>query len=78
MELVKKNIHMDQIKGQAATQITLEDDVNISDSKPDAGKLIYEGNGRPCDSKGEDAISCNVSDGRGTSCPGLFGGQPAF
>ncbi len=42
MELVKKNIHMDQIKGQAATQITLEDDVNISDSKPDAGKLIYD------------------------------------
>lgn len=25
----EKNIHMDQIKGQAATQITLEDDVNI-------------------------------------------------
>lgn len=42
MELVKKNIHMDRIKGQAATQITLEDDVNISDSKPDAGKLIYD------------------------------------
>lgn len=42
MELVKKNIHMDRIKGQAATQITLEDDINISDSKPDAGKLIYD------------------------------------
>ncbi len=42
MELVKKNIHMDQIKGQAATQITLEDDVNIPDAKPDAGKLIYD------------------------------------
>lgn len=42
MELVKRNIHMDRVKGQAATQITLEDDVNISDSKPDAGKLIYD------------------------------------
>lgn len=42
VELVKKNIHMDRIKGQAATQITLEDDVNISDSKPDASKLIYD------------------------------------
>ena len=42
MELVRKNIHMDRIKGQAATQITLEDDVNISDSKPDVSKLIYD------------------------------------
>ena len=42
VELVKKKIHMDRIKGQAATQITLEDDVNISDSKPDASKLIYD------------------------------------
>lgn len=40
MELVKKNIHMDRLKGRAETQITLEDDVNISDSRPDAGKLI--------------------------------------
>ena len=42
MELVRKNIHMDRIKGQASTQITLEDDINISDSKPDASKLIYD------------------------------------
>ena len=42
MELVKKNIHMDRIKGQAATQITLEDDVNISDMKPDAARLVYD------------------------------------
>lgn len=40
MELVKKNIHMDRVKGRAETQITLEDDVNISDSRPDALKLI--------------------------------------
>lgn len=42
MELVKKNIHMDHNKVQAGTQITLEDDVNISDAKPDAGKLICD------------------------------------
>ena len=42
MELVRKNIHMDRIKGQASTQITLEDDINISDSRPDASKLIYD------------------------------------
>lgn len=42
MELVKKNIHMDRIKGQARTQITIEDDVNISDSRPDAGSLIFD------------------------------------
>lgn len=42
MELVKKNIHMDRIKGQAATQVTLEDDFNISDAKPDASKLIFD------------------------------------
>lgn len=42
MELVKKNIHMDRVKSQAATQITLEDDVNIPDAKPDAGKLIFD------------------------------------
>lgn len=42
MELVKKNIHMDCIKSQAVTQITLEDDINISDSKPDASMLIYD------------------------------------
>ena len=42
MDLLKKNIHMDRIKGRATTQITLEDDVNISDSKPDASKLIYD------------------------------------
>lgn len=42
MELVKKNIHMDRVKGQAATQITLEDDVNISDTRPDASKLIFD------------------------------------
>ncbi len=40
MELVRKNIHMDRIKCRANTQIAMEDDVNISDNKPDAAELI--------------------------------------
>lgn len=42
MELVKRNIHMDSQKCKVSTQITLEDDVNVSDSRPDAYKLIMD------------------------------------
>ena len=42
MELIKRNIHMDCIKYKAQTQMTLEDDVIISDSRPDATKLIMD------------------------------------
>lgn len=42
MELIKRNIHMDCLKCKASTQITLEDDINISDSRPDALKLIMD------------------------------------
>lgn len=42
MELIKRNIHMDCIKCKAQTQMTLEDDVIISDSRPDAAKLIMD------------------------------------
>ncbi len=42
MELVKRNIHMECQKCKASTQITLEDDVNISDSKPDAYQMIMD------------------------------------
>lgn len=42
MELIKRNIHMDRLKCKASTQMTLEDDVNISDSRPDALKLIMD------------------------------------
>lgn len=42
MELIKKNIHMDRLKCKAATQITLEDDRNVSDNKPDIEKLIFD------------------------------------
>lgn len=42
MELIKKNIHMDRARLTAGTQITLEDDMNIPDVKPDVNTLIYE------------------------------------
>ncbi len=42
MEFLKKNIHMDRIKSQAVSQITLEDDLNVPDQKPDVSSLNLE------------------------------------
>lgn len=42
MELAKRNIHMDVCRCKASSQMTLEDDVIISDSRPDAAKLIMD------------------------------------
>ncbi len=42
MEVLKKNIHMDRMKLSAGTQITLDDDRNIPDSKPDVNTLVFE------------------------------------
>lgn len=42
MELIKRGIHMDRLKCKASTQITLEDDINISDARPDASSLIMD------------------------------------
>lgn len=42
MELMKRNIHMDSVKCKASMQTTLEDDVIISDSRPDVAKLILD------------------------------------
>ncbi|MGN0376603.1 MAG: SPOCS domain-containing protein [Suilimivivens sp.] len=42
MELIKRNIHMDSQKCKASMQTTLEKDINISDLKPDALKLIMD------------------------------------
>jgi len=42
LELLRKNIHMDRIKGEAQTQIVLEDDINITDAKPDVFMLVTE------------------------------------
>ena len=42
MELIKKNIHMDRTKCSSTGQVTLEEDINIPDNKPDVSALIYE------------------------------------
>jgi hypothetical protein len=42
VDLLKKNIHMDRIRSEAVTQITMEDDRNIPDSKPDADSVNLE------------------------------------
>ena len=41
MELIKKNIHMDRIRTQAVSQVTLEEDMNIPDQKPDVSSLCF-------------------------------------
>lgn len=42
MDLLKKNIHMDRIRTEAANQITLEDDVNLPENKPDVSTINLE------------------------------------
>lgn len=42
MDLKKKYIHMNKEKGKAASQITLDDDFNVPDSKPDLIRVIQD------------------------------------
>lgn len=42
MELIKKNIHMNGLKGKAVNQITLEDDYNVPDSKADVMNIVQD------------------------------------
>jgi hypothetical protein len=42
MELLKKNIHMNWQKGKAEQRMSLSEDFNIPDKKPDAGRLIQK------------------------------------
>ncbi len=42
MELVKKNIHMNKIKCKSSLQLTLDDDFNVPDIKPDIDQIITE------------------------------------
>lgn len=42
MELLKKNIHMDRVKCNAVSQITLEDDLNVPEQKQDISSLNFE------------------------------------
>ncbi|MCM1102449.1 MAG: DUF3794 domain-containing protein [Clostridium sp.] len=39
MDLLKRNIHMDRVRSEAVTQITMEDDRNIPDNKPDVSSI---------------------------------------
>ena len=41
MELEKKYIHMSHEKGNALSQITIDDDFNVPDYKPDFVKIIH-------------------------------------
>ena len=41
MELVKKNIHTERIKAKALLQIPLEEDINVSDTRPDVSKPVF-------------------------------------
>lgn len=41
MELVRKSIHTERIKSKALLQIPLEEDINVSDAKPDVARIIY-------------------------------------
>lgn len=42
MDLIKKYIHMNREKGKAVTQITLDDDFNVPDNKPDLIRMILD------------------------------------
>ncbi|MGN1204348.1 MAG: SPOCS domain-containing protein [Lachnospiraceae bacterium] len=42
VELIKKNIHMDRIKCQSAAQVSLEEDINIPDNRPDVSSIILK------------------------------------
>lgn len=42
MDLMKRTIHMDRVKCSAVAQVTIEDDINITDSRPDVYQLVTE------------------------------------
>lgn len=42
MELLKKNIHMNKIRCKSNVQVTLDDDFNVPDIKPDIERIIKE------------------------------------
>ena len=42
MELIKKQIHMNQWKGTASTQITLDDDFIVPDTMDDMAQVILD------------------------------------
>jgi hypothetical protein len=42
VELIKKNVHMNKLKCQSSLQLTLDDDFNVPDARPDIYKIIKE------------------------------------
>ena len=42
MELRKKNVRMNKRKCKSNLQITLEDDFNVPDTKPDVDRIVTE------------------------------------
>ena len=42
MELIKKNVHMNKLKCRCNTQLTLDDDFNVPDVKPDIDRIVKE------------------------------------
>ncbi|MFV0341764.1 MAG: SPOCS domain-containing protein [Anaerocolumna sp.] len=42
MELIKKNVHMNKLKCRSSLQLTLDDDFNVTDVKPDISQIIKE------------------------------------
>lgn len=42
MELIKRNVHMNKLKCKSSVQLTLDDDFNVPDVKPDISKIIKE------------------------------------
>ncbi|BBF44532.1 LysM domain-containing membrane protein [Lachnospiraceae bacterium KM106-2] len=42
MELIKKNIHMNKLKCKSSMQLTLDDDFNVPDVKPDIDRIVKE------------------------------------
>jgi hypothetical protein len=42
VELIKKNIHMNKLKCKSSLQLTLDDDFNVPDIKPDIARIIQE------------------------------------
>jgi hypothetical protein len=42
VELIKKNIHMNKLKCKSTLQLTLDDDFNVPDVKPDINQIITE------------------------------------
>ena len=42
MELITKQMRMMQVKCQAVSQVTFDEDLNVPDAKPDVGRMIQK------------------------------------